>query len=73
MDETGFQIGQGKVEKVITVFPEASASIGSSMTRKLVTVVECISAEGKPTNPFLILTGKHHLEDWYKDCGLSDN
>ena len=73
MDETGFQIGQGKVEKVITAFPEASANIGSAMTCKLVTVVECISAEGKAINPFLVLAGSYHLEDWYKDCGLPDN
>ena len=43
------------------------------MTCKLVTVIECISAEGKPTNPFLVLAGSHHLKDWYKNCGLPDN
>ena len=64
MDETGFQIGQGKIEKVITAFPEANTQIGSAMSRKLVTVIECISAEGKPINPFLVLAGKYHLEDW---------
>ena len=73
MDETGFLIGQGKIEEVITAYPEMNSTAGSSMLCKLVTLVECISANGRAIDPFLVLASKHHLEDWYKDCGLPDD
>ena len=63
MDETGFTIGQEKVEKVITVFSEKNGVLGSAMLCKLVIVIECISAEGRSTNLFLVLAEKNHLEN----------
>ena len=44
MDETGFRIGQGKSENVITKSKEFNAFLPSSSSRISVTAVECISA-----------------------------
>ena len=64
-DETGFRIGQGKREKVITAYPDDAIHIPSDSSRISVTVVECIAAKGWVMPPFIIFPGKQHLEDWY--------
>ncbi|KAK7578324.1 hypothetical protein V3481_014178 [Fusarium oxysporum f. sp. vasinfectum] len=39
-------------------------------SREWVTVVEAINAEGKSIPPFIIVTGKHHLRNWYEGSSL---
>ena len=53
-DETGFRIGQGKREKVITAYPDDAIHIPSDSSRISVTVVECIAAKGWVMPPFII-------------------
>ncbi|EEA21265.1 hypothetical protein TMatcc_009330 [Talaromyces marneffei ATCC 18224] len=65
-DESGFQIGQGGDEEVVTKYPETIRSVPSSSLRELVTVIEGINAAGSAIPPFLIFTGKVILESWFQ-------
>lgn len=63
MDETGFQIGQGRDENVITQ-SSVDGKISSSFTRTLVTVIESIGVSGHVLPPFIIMPGKRHMVNW---------
>ncbi|EED23387.1 conserved hypothetical protein [Talaromyces stipitatus ATCC 10500] len=65
-DETGFIVGQGKDEAVVTAYPKTSKRVSSLSSRESITVVEGINAEGKIIPPLLIPKGKVHLEEWYR-------
>uniref|UniRef100_A0A093V606 Tigger transposable element-derived protein 1 n=1 Tax=Talaromyces marneffei PM1 TaxID=1077442 RepID=A0A093V606_TALMA len=65
-DESGFQIGQGGDEEVVTKYPETIRSVPSSSSRELVTVIEGINAAGSAIPLFLIFTGKVILESWFQ-------
>jgi hypothetical protein len=65
-DESGFQIGQGGDEQVVTKYPETLRTIASSSSKELVTVIEGINAAGNAIPPFLIFTGKVILENWFQ-------
>jgi hypothetical protein len=70
-DETGFMMGMILTSKVVTSAKRRgrpkSVQPGS---REWVTVVEAIDAEGQSIPPFIIVTGKHHLRNWYKVSSL---
>src|SRR6478609_1106650 len=70
-DETGFMMGMISTGKVVTSAERRgrpkSVQPGS---REWVTVVEAISAEGQSIPPFIIVTGKHHLRNWYEGSSL---
>jgi hypothetical protein len=70
-DETGFRIGIGKDQWIITRDPDRQAYLGSSTNRELVTVCETISADGDALPPMIILSGILHQEKWYTK--LPDN
>jgi hypothetical protein len=63
-DETGFMIGQGKEQAVITRFKEKSRTLPSASNRESVTIIECINANGSVIPPMVILAGKNILEEW---------
>jgi hypothetical protein len=69
-DETGFRIGQGKNEAVVTAYPESNTRLGSASTRESITIIECISAVGSVISPLIIVAGKKHMEHWYQTGGL---
>ena len=69
MDETGFQIGVGKDQLVVTRRRKASY-FALPINRESVTAVEAISAIGKHIPAFLILSGKIHMSQWYRICEL---
>jgi hypothetical protein len=73
MDETGFQYGRGKKERVITAYPINNNRIGSDSTRESLTLIECISASGWVINPIIIFAGKVHIEEWYLQDNLNDD
>ncbi|EED20088.1 conserved hypothetical protein [Talaromyces stipitatus ATCC 10500] len=54
-DETGFRLGQGKREAVITAY-ERNEVIDSAGSRESITIIECIN-----------VLGKAHMEEWYRD------
>jgi hypothetical protein len=64
-DETGFIVGKGKKEAVITKYPKTSKRISSLSSRESLTIVECINAEGKVIPPLIIPKGERHMEEWY--------
>ncbi|EED21177.1 C6 transcription factor, putative [Talaromyces stipitatus ATCC 10500] len=53
-DETGFIVGQGEKEAVVTAYPKTLQRISSLSSRESLTVVECINAEGKIIPPLII-------------------
>jgi hypothetical protein len=74
MDETGFCIGQGRrVDTIYTRYPDAVEAIHSSLSRVLVTSVECISIDGFVLPPLLIIPGVVQLEEWYTKTNIPDN
>ena len=73
MDKSGFQIGMGRNQKVITKDIYQQSYIGSVSNRKLVTVVEAISGGGKTIPPHIILSGKVHQECWYTCTSLEED
>ena len=72
-DEIGFLEGQGREEKVVTQFPERHGSISSSFSWSLITVLECICADGSIIPPLIVPPGKGHIEDWYTHSNLPLN
>lgn len=66
-DETGFRIGIGKNQWIVTRDNRRPAYIPSSTSRELVTCIEAVSADGRLIPPMLIIAGKNHMEQWYPD------
>jgi hypothetical protein len=67
IDETGFQLGQGKSQKVVTEFPDRTKHIPTGGIGETVTAIECIAADGWIMPPMILFAGTVHLEDWYRD------
>ena len=59
MDEKGFVMGQGQKVKVIVRRNPRNEN------RDMVTVVDCISADGRVIPPLYIYKGSAHLVGWY--------
>ncbi|KJZ76545.1 hypothetical protein HIM_03881 [Hirsutella minnesotensis 3608] len=65
MDETGFQIGVGKDQMVVTKRRRAHY-FSLPTNRESATAVEAISATGRVIPVFLILSGTMHMANWYR-------
>jgi len=66
-DETGFQLGQGKSQKVVTSNSiQASQGIAISETNKSLTAIKYIAANGTVLPPYFIFKGEYQLECWYQ-------
>ena len=65
MDETGFRIGVGKDQLVITKHQRAHY-FGLPVNRESATVVEAIRGNGEVIPPFIILSGSAHMAKWYQ-------
>ena len=65
MDETGFRIGVGKNQMVVTRRRRVTY-LGLPTNRESATAIEAISATGAYTPAFLVLTGKVHMSNWYR-------
>jgi len=72
-DETGFRIGIGRDQWIITRDPTRQAYLGSSTNREMVTVCETISADGHVLPPMIIIPGIIHQEHWYTETKIPDN
>jgi hypothetical protein len=64
MDETGFHIGVGGSQKIITTDPKRKNYILDPNNRELVTVLATINGGGEKLPPFLIFEGKRFLEKY---------
>jgi hypothetical protein len=72
-DESGFQLGQGKAQNVVTTNPAAAAHIPTGDKGESVTTIECIAANGWVMAPFFLIKGQAHLENWYRQSSLPDD
>ncbi|KAJ5195497.1 uncharacterized protein N7498_008935 [Penicillium cinerascens] len=67
VDETGFQLGQGQSQKVVTEFPDSKKHVPPGGIGETVTAIECIAADGWIMPPMILFAGTVHLENWYRD------
>ena len=65
MDETGFRIGVGKDQLIVTKRRRAHY-FGIPENRESATAIEAISANGEVVPAFLILAGQMHMASWYQ-------
>ncbi|KID81924.1 transposase [Metarhizium guizhouense ARSEF 977] len=72
MDETGFSIGIGKDQLIVTKRKRAHY-FGLPENRESATAIESISTGGRVIPAFLILSGQMHMAKWYGVPGLDDN
>ncbi|KAJ5847731.1 hypothetical protein N7455_011688 [Penicillium solitum] len=64
-DETGFQIGVGRDQFIITRHPKKKLFNGSVTNRESITVLEAVSADGFACPPLIILSAKQALLRWF--------
>lgn len=64
-DETGFQIGVGRDQFIITRHPKKKLFNGSVTNHESVTVLEAVSADGFTCPPLIILSAKQALLRWF--------
>jgi hypothetical protein len=65
-DETGFIVGRGKDEAVVTAHIKMLKRIASNSSQESITVIECINAKGTVIPPLLVPKGEKHMEEWYR-------
>ncbi|KJZ68936.1 hypothetical protein HIM_11679 [Hirsutella minnesotensis 3608] len=65
MDETGFRIGVGKDQLIVTKRTRAHY-FGIPENRESATAIEAISVNGDVIPAFLILAGQMHMASWYQ-------
>ena len=73
MDETGFRIGVGGNQRIITMDIHRPHHSPSDTNRDYATSVEAVSGDGIAVEPMLIPKGLSHLEKWYTQTKLPDN
>ncbi|KJZ69918.1 hypothetical protein HIM_10703 [Hirsutella minnesotensis 3608] len=64
MDETGFRIGVGKDQLIVTK-RKRSHYFSIPENRESATLIEAISAGGRYTPAFILLAGQNHMAHWY--------
>jgi DNA-binding transcriptional MerR regulator len=64
-DETGFQIGVGQDQWIVTREPKRKIFNGSVTNRESVTVMEAVSADGFVCPPLIILSAKQIMLRWF--------
>jgi hypothetical protein len=73
MDETGFRIGTGGKQRIITRDVRRRCFAPSSTNREFVTVVRCISASQDVLPPMVILPGKTLLAVYVENTDMPDD
>lgn len=64
-DETGFRIGMGRKQRIVTTAPKSIPYTPSESSRDFASSVEAISAAGESIPPFVILKGWVIQERWF--------
>ncbi|KOS39223.1 hypothetical protein ACN38_g9942 [Penicillium nordicum] len=70
-DETGFLLGQGRPQNVISANKHRTRT-HSFERGQLVTGIECVAADGWVMEPYFVAPGKAHLVRWYDGGKLSE-
>jgi hypothetical protein len=65
MDETGFLLGQALKVKVICRKGRKNPRYSQDGNRKMATLIECVSADGRVIPPMYIYKGTMHLMGWH--------
>ena len=65
MDETGFRIGVGKDQLIITK-RQRQHYLGIRENRESATSIEAVFAAGGHTPAFVIVSGPRHMARWYQ-------
>jgi hypothetical protein len=74
IDELGIRIGQGKKEKVLIIYNKAVRyKAGKAFSRKSVTVIETICADGYVIPPLIIFKGKTYQIRWYSEITIPNS
>ncbi|KAJ5543880.1 hypothetical protein N7494_005159 [Penicillium frequentans] len=71
-DETGFQIGVGRDQWIITREPRRKIVAGVHTNREYVTVVEAISTDGFIIPPLIILSAQQIQYRWFNDLNQDE-
>lgn len=61
-DETGYQIGQGKRQKVLA--PSVYYTNPTGGQKESITGIECVSADGRVMLPWILPKSTTHIEEW---------
>lgn len=69
-DETGYQIGQGKRQKVVA--PSVNYTNPTGGQKESITGIECISASGWVMLPWFLPKGTAHMEEWFTKIKIPD-
>jgi len=67
MDETGFLLGKALKVKVIYYRGRKNPRYTQDGNPEMVTVIECIAADGRVIPPMYIYKGGKHLLGWHAD------
>jgi hypothetical protein len=70
-DETGFMMGV--ISSGIVVTSSERRGRPKSIqpgNREWVTAIQAINAEGRAIDPFIVVAGKYHLANWYRESNL---
>lgn len=79
MDEKGLALGGAGKARVVCPKTDFQAYKTQDGNREWVSLIECISADGRLLAPFIIFKGKRHMKAWYDvleedaHIGLSEN
>ena len=73
VDETGFRIGCGRAQMVITMDPKKPLRMTDPDNRDYITTVECISSGGEVIPPLIIISGVQILHKWCQENDLHDD
>lgn len=75
MDEKGLQIGSRKVDRKKCIIPIKMPNTTKlqSDDLQLVTIIECVSAEGVALDPAFVFPGESHFDEWYNVEGFKDS
>ena len=63
-NESGFRIGVGKNQRVVTRTADRQLSLGSNTNRETVTIAEAMSGDGYALLLMVIVLGALHQEQW---------
>jgi hypothetical protein len=70
-DETGFMMGVLSSGIVVTRAERYGRPKSvQPRNREWVTVIQTINATGWAIQPFIVVAGQSHLQNWYQDCNL---
>ena len=72
MDETGFRIGMGGDQYIVTRERHRKLTIRDPDNRESLTSIETIRGDGTVLPPYIVLNGKQYMEKWFEATDLEE-